>query len=330
MKKMFIRCDDIGYSKVFNLGAFEALQNGVGTSADVMLDCPGTEDALCRLKEMPWISVGWHCHFWGAPVLPSNRVPTLVEHSGEFDGRFRLDLRTAGDVSYIELKAELKEELTRCLDFYGKVPAYGGDSGGADRDNPMAKAMGEIIEEYGITTGWCLKKGSDPRVRELVIKSRQQDANWAAAFKLRQTGDDHLPSPKWANRNIVMLDGEFAYIDLYTDSIAAVEENYNPVKYYTENRAGILDFDDGTIVGQAWHPGYIDYFVYRQGERGNRPRAQQFVVCRAQDAHALCSKELHDWIKENKIELVSIGDAIYDKRDYQNHLKKIGSDLAVL
>lgn len=328
MKKMFIRCDDIGYSKVFNIGAFEALEHGVGTSADVMLDCPGTEDALRRLREMPWISMGWHCHFWGSPVLPAEQVPTLVEHGGEFDGRFRLDLRSSNEVSYEELKAELKAELTRCLDIYGRVPAYT-DGGGGPRNNPMSRAMGEIVEEYGIATGWCLKKGFDPRVRELVMKSRERDANWAKAFRLPETGADRQPDPKWADRKIVMLDGQYAYIDLYTDSISAVEDNYDPVKYYTENRAGILDYDDDTIVGQAWHPGYIDYFVYRQGERGNRPRAQQFVICRAQDAHALCSKELHDWIKEHKIELVSQGDAIFGKRDYQNHLKLIGSDLAV-
>ena len=327
MRKMFIRCDDIGFSKTFNIGAFEALQNGVGTSADVMLDCPGTEDALIRLKEMPWISVGWHCHFWGAPVLPANKVPTLVEHGGEFDGRFRLDLRSSEDVSYTELKAELKAELTLCLDIYGKTPAYS-DGGGGNPENPMTRAMGEILQEYGIATGWCLKKGFDPRVRELVMKSREQDANWAKAFRLPQTGEDRQPASKWADRKIVMLDGQFAYIDLYTDSIASVEKNYDPVKYYTENRAGIMDFDNDTIVGQAWHPGYIDYFVYRQGERGNRPRAQQFVVCRAQDAHALCSKKLFDWIKANKIELMSIADAIYDRKDYQNHLKVIGSDLA--
>ena len=54
MKKMIVRADDVGYTIVNNIGAFESIENGVVTSADVMLDCPGTIDALERLKDMPW------------------------------------------------------------------------------------------------------------------------------------------------------------------------------------------------------------------------------------------------------------------------------------
>lgn len=46
MHKMIVRADDVGYTLVNNIGAFEAIENGVVTSSDVMLDCPGTVDAL--------------------------------------------------------------------------------------------------------------------------------------------------------------------------------------------------------------------------------------------------------------------------------------------
>jgi len=49
--KLIIRADDAGYTDVCNIGAFEPIDNGVVTSADVMLDCSGTEDALRRLRE---------------------------------------------------------------------------------------------------------------------------------------------------------------------------------------------------------------------------------------------------------------------------------------
>ncbi|MCK7536433.1 MAG: ChbG/HpnK family deacetylase [Marinilabiliales bacterium] len=68
-RKMVVRADDVGFSKVCNIGAFETIEKGVVTSADIMLDSPGTEDALERLRALPWISVGWHMHMWGAPVL---------------------------------------------------------------------------------------------------------------------------------------------------------------------------------------------------------------------------------------------------------------------
>ena len=59
MRKMVVRADDVGYTDVCNIGTFETITNGIVTSADIMLDAPGTEDALKRLKELPWISIGW-------------------------------------------------------------------------------------------------------------------------------------------------------------------------------------------------------------------------------------------------------------------------------
>ena len=52
-RKMIIRADDIGMSKVCNIGAFDAIEKGVVTAAAVMLADPGTEDALTRLKDFP-------------------------------------------------------------------------------------------------------------------------------------------------------------------------------------------------------------------------------------------------------------------------------------
>src|SRR5579863_1662463 len=99
-RKMVIRADDIGMSKVCNIGTFEAIQNGVSTAAAVMLADPGTEDALERLKAYPWISVDWHMHMWGAPVADTKSVPSLIEKSGPFAGRFRMDLAAAQDVVF--------------------------------------------------------------------------------------------------------------------------------------------------------------------------------------------------------------------------------------
>jgi len=60
------------------------------------------------------------------------------------------------------------------------------------------------------------------------------------------------------------------------------------------------------------------------------PRARHFTLARVQDVHALCSKELHDWLREHKIELMNYRDALYGTREYQTYLRRIGSDLCVL
>jgi predicted glycoside hydrolase/deacetylase ChbG (UPF0249 family) len=135
--------------------------------------------------------------------------------------------------------------------------------------------------------------------------------------------------PKWASRKIIAPGGQIATLELLTDSVSAVEAKYDPVLFYTEDRAGILKLPPDMIATQAWHPGYVDYHVYRLGERLNRPRAQQFVVGRTQDVAALCDPRLKQWIRQHRIELVNFRDALYGTREYQNHLRQVGSELAI-
>ncbi|MGN1054189.1 MAG: ChbG/HpnK family deacetylase, partial [Erysipelotrichaceae bacterium] len=77
MRRLIIRADDFGYTRIHNLGTFEAIDNGIVTSVDMMLDTPGSIDAMERIKDYPWISIGWHAHFWGRPVLDPSEVPSM-------------------------------------------------------------------------------------------------------------------------------------------------------------------------------------------------------------------------------------------------------------
>lgn len=61
----------------------------------------------------------------------------------------------------------------------------------------------------------------------------------------------------------------------------------------------------------------------------NRARARQFTVNRTQDVAALRDKRLHDWVRDNGIELVNQRDALFGTREFQNHLRAVNSDLAV-
>ncbi len=321
-RKMVVRADDMGMSKVCNIGAFEAIENGVVTAADVMLDSPGTEDALERLRAYPWISLGWHMHMWGAPVLDPKQVPSLVEKNGPFAGRFREDLRTAEDVVFDEAVAELRAQLIRCIKIFGRAP----DTSGGGGDSPWGRAVKQVNEEFGLPYNFASTAPPNEKYLKHIRDAQQAGEEWAKYYSAKPTPGSQA-DPKWAHRKIFVPAGTTAYIDLLTDSISAVEKNYDPVLFYTEDRAGILKYPDDMIFVQAWHPGYVDYYTYRLGERANRPRAQQFVVGRTQDVAALCDVRLKNWIKENRIELVNFRDALYGTHEYQNHLRAIGSDL---
>ena len=66
-KRLVFRVDDIGYTPAYDMGVFKVLEAGIGSSADVMFDSPDTVEALKKLKDMPWLSVGWHRHLWESP-----------------------------------------------------------------------------------------------------------------------------------------------------------------------------------------------------------------------------------------------------------------------
>ena len=348
-RKMVMRADDIGMSKFCNFGSFEAIENGVVTAADVMLDSPGTEDALQRLKAYPWVSVGWHMHMWGAPVSDPKRVPSLIEKSGPFAGRFRTDLSQANDVVFEEALMELRAQLERCVKILGKAP----DTGGGGRGTaPWGKAVSQVTTEYKLVNNFTIEAPPNEvfqAYRDKYLKhirdAQQAGEEWAKYYSVGgpggaggrggaagqpgapSGGGRGTPDPKFAGRKIINPVGTFAYLDLLTDSIAKVEKEYDPVLFYTEDRAGILKYPEDMIFAQSWHPGYVDYYTYRLGERANRARAQQFVIGRTQDVAAMCDPRLKNWIKQNRIELVNYRDALYGTDEYQNHLKAIRSDL---
>lgn len=324
MRKMVIRADDIGHSKVCNIGSFTAIDHGLVTAADVMLDSPGTEDALERLKAYPWLSIGWHVHMWGKPVLPASRVPSLIEKGGAFDGRFRTDVLKAPDVVYEEALAECRAQLERCERILGRLP----DTGKLGSDSPFGRALRQVNQDCGIASGYAKVEPTNPHVLAKIRAARAKGEEWAKYYPAN--GFPETPAdPRWASRKILQLDGTEAYYDVLTDSETELEEKYDPVLYYTQDRAGILQMPIDVIPVQAWHPGYVDYYVYRLGERVNRPRARQFAVNRTQDVAALCDPRLNAWIKANRIELVNQRDALFGTREFQNHLHAIGSDIAI-
>ena len=295
-RKLIIRADDMGYTDVCNIGAFKTIEEGVVTSADVMLDSPGTVDALKRLRKMPWISIGWHDHFWGAPVLDPAEVPSLYDA-----GRngFRRDIVTTSDISFEEALKECRAEILRCREIAGRVPDTGGLGG--MKDSPISKAMKQVCDEFGIPHDFI----PVPECFRYLAGDKETDSRWKD-FKLFSPFE--------------------AFADLQSDSIEDLMK-YDPVSFYTEDKGHMLEVPEDTCIMNCWHPGYIDYHVLKLGDHG--PNAHKFLLARAEDVHALCSKEVREWIRKNRFELVGMRDALLGTDYYQEHLREIGSDLAV-
>jgi predicted glycoside hydrolase/deacetylase ChbG (UPF0249 family) len=288
--KLIIRADDFGYTEEFNRGTMKAVDEGIVTTVDLMLDTPGSEDAMLRIKDHPWISVGWHGgHCWGRPVADPSTVPSLLNEEGRF--KYWNDAAKKNDVVYEEALIECRAEVERCIRILGRVPIC---TEVHPENSLYEKARAQVCDEYGIRYGYMRKKD-------------------------RRTGITAMPSAAYEALGIFMpTQHESVYKDLYAekpeDRLA-----YDPVRYFREDPDHILT-EKAAIT--AWHPGYLDDIIY-----GMFP-ANHFHTARVADITALCSNELKQWIIDQKVELVNMNDILLGTQEYQNHLKALQSPLA--
>lgn len=225
--KLIVRADDFGYTAIYNAGTLRALEDGVVTSLDIMLDTPGTDDALEIAKRFPWVSLGWHAHFWGSPVLGAERVPSMVDERGRFAFGRKPELRSR--VAFGEALAECRAQMERCMLVLGRVPdtAWVRDDGTA-----LEAARRQVCEEYGIAMNFAAKP---------------------------DRGGNVVPAEEpWKTLDIYMPNQPAGYYQVcYEDSYARRCE-YNPVDYYVSDYDHLLE---RSTVLTAWHPGYLDDYI---------------------------------------------------------------------
>ena len=123
MKKLIITADDYGMSPAVNRAIDEGISAGLITATNVMMNMPVCNEAV-RLKDTD-ASVGLH---WvlatGKPVLPEDKVPSLVAEDGSFFAYpiFRARYRK-GLIRDDEIKSELIAQYERYVDLMG-APDY--------------------------------------------------------------------------------------------------------------------------------------------------------------------------------------------------------------
>jgi hypothetical protein len=110
---LIINCDDLGFCHAANLGTYEALREGVATSATLMVPCPWARDAASRYRGE---DVGVHLtlnaehdlYRWG----PITHGPSLLDGDGGFP-------RTVSDVwdhaDLDEVRRELRAQIERAI-----------------------------------------------------------------------------------------------------------------------------------------------------------------------------------------------------------------------
>lgn len=118
-RRVIVNADDFGFDRDISHGIVEAHRRGVVTSTSLMVNMPGTEEAVDLARQNPRLGVGLHINLtYGKPLSPIETVPTLVAANGNFHpvGKFLLRLHL-GRISLTELRREIAAQFDRFFSF---------------------------------------------------------------------------------------------------------------------------------------------------------------------------------------------------------------------
>ncbi|HVF33275.1 MAG TPA: polysaccharide deacetylase family protein [Acidimicrobiales bacterium] len=112
-KLLILNCDDLGSSHAANVGVYEALRNGIATSATLMVPCPWAREAASRYRGEDvgvhlTLNAEYDLYRWG----PITHAPSLLDGDGGFP-------RTVEDVwdhaDLDEVRRELRAQVERAI-----------------------------------------------------------------------------------------------------------------------------------------------------------------------------------------------------------------------
>ncbi len=110
---VILNCDDLGQSNATNAGVYQAMRDGLATSASLMVPCPWARDAAASYRgEDVGVHLTLNCELdryrWG----PITHAPSLLDGDGGFP-RTITDLWEHADLD--EVRRELRAQVERAI-----------------------------------------------------------------------------------------------------------------------------------------------------------------------------------------------------------------------
>jgi predicted glycoside hydrolase/deacetylase ChbG (UPF0249 family) len=147
---LIVTADDFGIGPATTRGILELATLGRITATVLLVNSPYAEDAVrdWRLAGRP-VELGWHpCLTIDQPVLPPQRVPSLVDCNGQFwrlsRFLFRLHMRR---IVTAEVEDELRAQYRRFIDLVGTPPTVVNAHHHSQIFSPVERALATVCGE---------------------------------------------------------------------------------------------------------------------------------------------------------------------------------------
>ena len=116
MKQLIVNADDLGLTPGVNRGILRAFQDGIVTSASLLVTGSAFEEAVALARQNPELDVGLHLTLVEErAVLGREILPTLVDETGRFprtSGEF-FRRTFLGRISWDEVEREIAAQIAR-------------------------------------------------------------------------------------------------------------------------------------------------------------------------------------------------------------------------
>jgi len=271
-KQLIVNADDYGLSRGVNIGIIEAAERGVVTSASMMVNLDGFDEAVALAQSCPSLSFGLHLNLTNGK--PLSRAPSLTRATGEFFSLPSLITRASlGLVRASEVRQECEAQIDRMI---------------AAGFQPTHLDSHRHVHAHPILWNAVLDAAESRRVSNVRIPCESLSVNaseWRASLKKVGLLIGSALSRRSAKGNVA---DHFFGISLQ-----------GGVSFAARLSALIPDLPLGTTELMT-HPGYLDSTLSQHDD---------YTWQREEELKVLCSAELRDLLVRHGIELASFGKA---------------------
>ena len=194
---LLVTADDFGIGPETSRGILDLAERGAIRSTVLLVNSPHARESvrLWRRRGCP-VELGWHpCLTLDRPVLPPERVPSLVGAAGRFHGLGAFLRRLApGRIAESEIESELSAQYERFLDLVGQLPMNVNAHHHVHVFGPVRRALDRILD--GQSPAPFVRRVVESRVTLVNVPGGRLKRCFLSRFGRRQSegypGNDEL------------------------------------------------------------------------------------------------------------------------------------------